>query len=87
MPNLEQTFDLLQRHHVANGSSASRRGSPPTTAEWSSLWPALAEIREASASGDTSARDWLAINGGMVRAVEECRRVRWMEAPQFKSGR
>lgn len=83
MPHLESTLDLLRRHHHANGT-ASRRGGAPSSTSWHAIWPQLEEIREAATSGDRESRDWLALNAGLIRAVEDCRRIRQQEAVTYR---
>lgn len=71
MPDLTTTLELLQRRHRSNRPVVNRGG--PGAAEWIALRNKLAEIREAAAAGDTESRDWLAIHGPMITAVEACR--------------
>jgi hypothetical protein len=82
VPDLSSTLDLLQRHHRSNRPVMNR--GTPSSAEWHSLWGRLREIREASAAGDASCRDWLAIHGPMIQAVEACRAHDLKEAVTYR---
>lgn len=68
------TLDLLQRHHRQHRPIMDRRGGP-TSAAWNSVWGNLREIREAASGGDAGSRDWLALHGSLIAAVEAVRRV------------
>lgn len=84
--DLDGTLILLRRHHSSNGPLSSRGGRPSSGA-WHALWPSLAAIREASASGDAACTDWLAIHGGMIHAVEACREHDRKDALTFRPSR
>ena len=80
--DLAATLDLLQRHHRSNRPVHSRGGAD--SAEWHSLPAKLRDIREAAASGDLECRDWLAIHGPVIDAVEACRRHDLREALTYR---
>lgn len=82
MHSLADTLALLQRHHSSNRPVINR--GTPHSAEWHSLWGRLREIREAAASGDVECRDWLAIHGSMINAVEACRERDLKEALTYR---
>lgn len=82
IPDLAATLALLQRHHRA--TSALSRGPAPCTAEWHSLWPSMRTIREHAEAGEVECRDWLALNAGLIAAVEAVRRHGDAERPMAR---
>ena len=82
MPSLTDTLALLQRHHSSNRPVVNR--GAPHSVEWHSLWGRLKDIREAAASGDVESRDWLAVHGPMINAVEACRERNLKEAMTYR---
>lgn len=80
------TLDLLHRHHRQNRLVVDRRGGP-TSAAWNSVWGNLREIREAASGGDASCRDWLALHGSLITAVEAVRKVELDAAVTYRGPR